>query len=67
MFDTGYFRYYGCGDPADSKHEWGNMLPVVPKSKNEDRRQRQCARWGCYESVLGSKCFNKYQFSKLEF
>lgn len=51
--ETKYFRYYGCGDPADTKHEWGNMLPVVPKSKNEDRRQRQCSRWGCYESVLG--------------
>ena len=51
------FRYSACGDPADSKYEWGNMLPVVPKSTGEQQRHRQCAKWGCFESVLGSKIF----------
>ena len=31
------------------------MLPVVPKSTDGVLRQRQCARYGCFESVMGSK------------
>ena len=43
------------------------MLPVVPKSTNEDLRQRQCAKHNCFERILGSKClvFKTFLFHHL--
>ena len=55
LYYLGNFRYSGCGDPWDSKYEWGNMFPVIPKSHEENQRHRQCSRWGCIASALGSK------------
>ena len=54
---AGNFRYSGCGDPANTKFEWSldNLLPVVPVSNDYNLRQRQCAKAGCIETVLGCK------------
>ena len=50
------FRYSGCGDPSDTMFEWGKVLPFVPTSAtDESYRQRQCAKYGCYETILGCK------------
>jgi len=59
------FTFFGCGDPADTRFEWSNVLPVVPKSDDVKLRQRQCAQYGCYEDTLGMcVCQNDFDVSK---
>lgn len=47
------YKYSGCGDPYNTRHEGLNVLPFVPASPSEDARQYQCMGYGCVESFFG--------------